>query len=452
MVGSTASPVASTQKLNCYVTEQTETTPFTTGRLNLPENITTSKTYQVQYGRRLAQAASTPQQTTLRVPAGMMSNVTLDTLISQLPANATFALDIGADGSNEWAGTVANNSTNNSPDLATAFNTYWVAQGAPVAGTLDVPVKVTLSQAGQVLLTNLQVTTAGSKQRTLRLAAGTVDMATLNLALGGSGQQAISIAVDVGADGSLDWTSTVSTTLPVRLTTGNVAAAVNSYLAGKTGLVDVPLRIFVAPDLPVALYDANIQMQPAVDLATIGLAAGSAIRSLRQSASATYESSDIIPLNATVSNPGTVDSGPLTVAFFAYAAGWGDWYIGSAFVANLAPGASTQVAIDWDTTGFSGAVAVKAIVNPYRNTAETSYANNTITATMQVNVFDLGDINGDNGINVLDLQRQINMILHPTPLDGALYPQNQWLRGDIDSNSVWNVLDLQRLINLIQGQ
>jgi hypothetical protein len=448
--GST-NPAASTQKLNCHIAEQTEFVPFTNGRLNLPENITTSKTYAVQYARRLPFSVSGSQVTTLTVPAGMASTVALQALASGLPASASFALDIGNDGSTEWSGTVANASTNSSPDLAAAFNAYWAARGAPVAGSLDVPVKVTMSQPGQVLLTNLQMTTAGSKQRTLRLNAGTVTQATLDLALGGSGQQAISVAVDVGADGSLDWTNSVSTTLPVRLMTGDVAAAFNTYLAGKSGSVDVPIRIFVAPDLPVTLYDASIAMQPAADLRVAGLAA-SAPAAQVQAATAGYESGDVVPLSATVTNPGSSDSGPLTVAFFADAAGWGDWYIGSAFVENIAPGGSAQATTEWNTLGFSGPVTVTAVVNPYGSSTETNYANNRTTTTVQIDLFAQGDVNGDSSINVLDLQRQINMILHAIPRDLVLYPEKEWLRADLDGNTVWNVLDLQRLINLIQAR
>lgn len=385
LIGAT-NPGASTQKLTCYVAEQTEFAPYATGRLNLPETVTTSKTYQVQYARRLTFSTSGSQTTILRVPAGMASTATLQALVSGLPASASFSLDIGNDGSNEWSGTVANASTNSSPDLAAAFNAYWVSQGAPVSGNLDVPVKVTMSQPGQVLLTNLQFSTVGSKQRTLRMSAGAVTQAALDLALSGSGQQAISIAVDVGADGALDWTSSVSTTLPVRLTTGNLAAALTGYLAGKSGLVDVPIRIFVAPDVAVALYDARVTLQPAVDLAAGGLGVGGAVAAggAEQTGSAAFLEGDVVPVAATLSNPSSQNSGPVTAAFFANAAGWGDWYIGSVFVANIAPGGSVPVSIDWDTTGFSGAVPVKVVVNPYGRTGETSTSNNT--ATTQVSI------------------------------------------------------------------
>jgi PKD repeat protein len=316
----------------------------------------------------------------------MASAATLQALVSGLPASASFALDIGANGSTEWSGTVANASTHSSPDLAAAFNAFWVAQGAPVSGNLDVPVKVTMSQPGQVLLSNLQFSTAGSKQRTLRLNAGAVTQATLDLALGGSGQQAISTAVDVGADGSLDWTSSLSTTLPVRLTTGNLAAALTSYLAGKSGLVDAPIRIYVAPDVPVALYDASITTQPAVDLAAGGLGVGGGVAAsgAERIENSLYLEGERVPVQATLSNASSRASGPVTAAFFATAAGWGDWYIGSAFVANIPANGSAPVSILWDTTGFSGNVPVKVVVNPYGRTGETSTTNNM--ATTQVNI------------------------------------------------------------------
>jgi len=380
MMGSTASPVASTQKLNCYVTEQTELTPFTTGRLNLPENITTNATYQVQYARRLTFSGAASQITTLRMPAGMFSTASLQALVSGLPANASFTLDIGNDGSDEWTGAVANASTNSSPDLAAAFNAYWVAQGAPVTGTLDVPVKVALSQPGQVLLTNLQITTAGSKQRAVRLPSGSYSNFTLDFTVGGTGGGPRTVALDVGADGSIDWNYSGTPALPITLKTGNLATAVNAYLAGKSGDVDVPLRFFVAPDAAVTLVDYSAAMVQSTDLVATGISAGGASRV----ANPTYGAGDIVPVQATLRNGGSQPSGPVTAAFFAHAEGWGDWYIGSAFVPDLAPGASQAVAIAWDTTGFQGNIPLRAVINPYGRIAETTMANNSISTTVQI--------------------------------------------------------------------
>lgn len=365
------------------MTEQLESTPYLTGRLNLPAAIAigTSTTWNVQYGRRLLLAANTPQVTSLRLPAGLLSSATLDALASGLPANATFSLDVGNDGSAEWSANAANNSTTASSNLAAAFNAWWANHGAPTTGALDVPVKVTLSQPGQVLLSNLQVTTAGSKQRSVRLNTGTYSTVNLQFTVGGSGTGPLSVALDVGANGSLDWTWSQNTTRPINLTTGNLAAAINAYLSGKSGEVDVPLRFFVAPDAAVTLVDVSAVAAPVLDLTATGLHLNSAASA---DVAAGPREGDIVPLAVTLNNPSGKPSGPVTAAFFATAPGWGDWYVGSAFLANIPAGGSAAVGVSWNTLGFSGSVPVKAIINPYGRTGETSFANNTANLTVAV--------------------------------------------------------------------
>lgn len=161
----TTNPTASTQKLSCYLVEQTESSPYTTARLNLPESVTSSKTYQMQYGRRLTFAATGEATTILRVPAGLWTAASLDALVSGVGSgDVTFKLDVGADGVWDWEQTrsVTNAATFSGPDLAAAFTPY--VNGA---GQVDVPVKVYLSKPGQVLLTNMVVT----RNRSVELAA-----------------------------------------------------------------------------------------------------------------------------------------------------------------------------------------------------------------------------------------------------------------------------------------
>ncbi len=201
-----------------------ESSPYTTGRLNQPEDVTTSATYQVQYGRKLDYGTGGDQTTTLRVPAGIANSVTLDALISGMgTGSVTFKLDIGNDGTWDWQSTqsVTDAATLSSPDLSAAFNAYWQDNGAPASGTLDVPVKVSLSKAGQALLTNLQVNSAGSKLRHVRMAAQAVTSFNLDFTVGGTGSGSQSVALDVGADGSIDWSYLADGSLPRRLVTGN---------------------------------------------------------------------------------------------------------------------------------------------------------------------------------------------------------------------------------------
>jgi PKD repeat protein len=384
------------------IVEQIELTPFNSAKLLVPVSIPTTKVFVIQYARRLTFNASGVQTPNLRIPAGMLTTATLDALVSQLPANASFSLDIGNDGSNEWTATVANNSANASPNLAAAFNAYWQSHGAPTTGTLDVPVKVTLSQAGQVLLSNLQISTAGSKLRAVRLPAQNYSTVNLDFAVGGSGANPLTVALDVGGDGSIEWSGSAES-LPVALKTGNLAAAVNTYLAtlppplgGVGGGYDVPLRIHVSPDAPITLNDFATSVAVATDLTAnainvlpVGQAssltsAANEIWAANASALSSYRAGDIAPVAATLGNTGNRDSGPVTAAFFATAEGWGDWYIGSDFFANIPAGGSVQAEILWDTTGFSGTTPVKVVVNPYGRVVESDSGDNVKTTSVYI--------------------------------------------------------------------
>ena len=110
MNGSTT-PSATIHNINCHIIEQVISTPYTITQLNLPETFSNGRTYQIQFGRKLNFAAAGNQTVSLRVPAGMFNNVQLDALVSSLVTDATLTLDIGDDGSNDWSGTVDNNST-----------------------------------------------------------------------------------------------------------------------------------------------------------------------------------------------------------------------------------------------------------------------------------------------------------------------------------------------------
>lgn len=375
--GST-NPPASTQKLDCYIAEQIESTPYTTTRLNLPESGT--HTYKVQYGRKLNWSVSASQVTTLRVPAaGLFTSVTLQALVSDLPSNASFVLEVSEPYAACWSqAVVSNNSENLSPNLAACFNAYWASHGAPIhTGYLDVPVRVTLDRAGQVLLTNLQVTPTGSKLRAIRLpvqAQGYSQVTTSFTVSGGSGP--LAVGVDVGANGSVDWTYTGSPSYPASLTTGNLAAPVNAYLAGRTGEVDVPIRFYVSPFVEVNLQGvaATPAAQPDVSLSASDIAFSAV----------TPTEGDEVAVTATLRNLGSLASGPLTASFFATLPSGQEWYIGSDFVPSIPPSSSSSAEIDWNTLGFNGAVPVRVVVDPYNRVAETNENNNQATKPLTI--------------------------------------------------------------------
>ncbi len=357
-----------------------ESAPYDTTRLNLPETFTGGRTYAIQYGRRLVFSGAGSLATTLRIPAGMVNSATLDALISNLTTNGAvdIKVDIGSDGTWDWtaAPNVGGAATLNSPELATAFNAYWSAHGAPTTGTLDVPLTVYLGRAGQVLLTNAQLTPSGSSLRAIRLPARAYDSVTLDLSLGDSGSGAYTVAADVGDDGSIDWSAAGSDTFPLALTTGNLASAVNSYLSGKSGDVDVPVRLYVMPALSLSLTDFTATPTGAVDV--------SLTASDITFGAATPTEGETVPIQLTIHNGGALDSDPLTAAFFANLPGWGNWYLGSAFVPAVPAGGSAVASLDWHTLGYTGTVPVRVEIDPYNRITETLETNNVATQTLTI--------------------------------------------------------------------
>lgn len=353
--------------------------PNNRGRLNLPESFASGRNYWVQYGRRNVFGVAGNWNTTLRVPAAAFTGVTLDALVSEISAGSlTFRLDVGNDGSWEWEWTnnVSGATTLTSPDLAAAFSRYWSTHGAPTSGTMDVPVRIYLGKAGQVFLSNLQVTSTGSQVRYVRLPVQKYASVVLSLTAGTSGSCPLTLGVDVDDDGSVDWTYGASPTLPAHITTGNLAAAFNAYLSGRTGEVDVLVRFYPAPFLSLTLddYHAVASGQPDLSLVASGITVGSA--------SATE--GDGVSVTAEIQNNGDLLAGGSTVAFYAESADWGEWYIGSAYVPAVPAGGTAQATILWNTLGFTGAVPVRVVLDPYNRLAETNETNNEAATSFTI--------------------------------------------------------------------
>lgn len=375
--GST-NPPASAQKLTCYICEQVESSPFTSGKLVLPESFSSGRTYQVQYGRRLVYTAAGSQATTLRLPAGPLAGATLDALVSGVGTGTlTLRLDIGNDGSWDWThtGSMTDYATLNSPTLAVAINNYWATHGAPTTGTLDVPVKASLSKAGQVLLTNMQVSRTGSKVRTVRLPARTYTAQTLDLTVSGSSGP-LTVGLDVGNKGSVDWVYTGTPTWPAQLTTANLATAFNAYLSGRTGEVDVPLRVYLAPFTGLSLrsYSATPTAKPDLTLTASDIAFGAIDPTEGTS----------VPIAVTLHNAGTLDSGGVTAALTAESPDWGPLYVGSCFVDNVPAGGTATGSIQWNTLGFTSTVPISVTLDAWERLPESNEDNNVAGTVLDI--------------------------------------------------------------------
>jgi hypothetical protein len=367
-----------------YVIEQIESSPYTMTRFYLPETFTGGRTYQVQYGRRFTFAGAGQVTSSLRMTRQMYGTASLDALVSNTgvsSGNLNLCLDLGNDGVCDFThnATTTFPATLHAVSLATALNNYLLGRtDIPWGGAIDVPVRVQVDRQSDVMLTNLALTPVGAKTRFLRLPSRSYSNVAVSLKFSQPGVPSgpLSFTVDVGADGIVDWSYAGTPTFPAVVTSGNLSAAFNAYLAGRTGEVDVPLRIVPSPFLETSLngFSAAPTLKPDATLASGDIGFDPAEPT----------ESEGVTVTATLHNAGGLDSGGVVASFFATASGWGEMYVGSAFVANVPAGGSTPASVVWNTVGFTGTVPVRVVVDPYNRVVESNEGNNTASRNISI--------------------------------------------------------------------
>ncbi|MCB0031612.1 MAG: hypothetical protein KDE28_27060, partial [Anaerolineales bacterium] len=157
----TTSPLASEEKITCYILRQLPGTPNT--ELVLPEPIIGSARFHIQYGQRSQFAVAGTQTFSVILPKQSYNALSVDALFQNLGnANFTFSLDVGADGSVEWNGNGTEQpliiSSPNANALAAGLNAYLATTPEAWGTAVSIPIEVTLDTSGDVFLTNLSAT------------------------------------------------------------------------------------------------------------------------------------------------------------------------------------------------------------------------------------------------------------------------------------------------------
>ena len=282
---------------------------------------------------------------------------------------------------------------------------------------------------------------AGATTYHVRLPYRSYTSATLHVLLRDplADRSSIQIQLDVGANASIDWQATGFPLFPGTLTSSDLAVALTSYILSQVpdseGMVTIPIRanlsaggVFFLTNLvvtPGLAVDASIgagdvtfggaaavqasspgaeasglqnksRSRPAGWAAPPGRFTGLPLGSPRPQPRAEVQRRPTSLPKATPSPstprsimPGSLDSGPLTASFFATPAGvpppgGREWYIGSAFVANVSAGGTATAPLQWNTLGFTGDVPVRVVVDPFNRLPETNETNNQATANITI--------------------------------------------------------------------
>jgi hypothetical protein len=185
--------------------------------------------------------------------------------------------------------------------------------------------------------------------------------------------------------------------------------------------VNVPIRIYLAPFATLNLTGFSAAPVGQTD-ALVGTG------DLAFSATAPMET-DPVTVTATLHNPGTLDTGGLTAAFYATMPGWGETMIGAAYVPNVSASGTTMADIAWDTTGFTGTVPVRVVLDPFNRVVETNENNNEATTNLTI-------------LTSPDLRTTLMVLSNPEPVTNEAMDITLTLRNDGQTSAGSEVLSL----------
>lgn len=151
---------STTRTLGVYSIERASTDQVS---IALPASIETFANYNVLYGIPASfPTAITPTMVYLELPKRLYSSVSFDVLVNEsVNENATFTLDIAADGSIEWSQNINWSAPAffESPDLTAAINNF-MAQSTLLGGELvSIPISVNYSSIGELYITDVEAHT-----------------------------------------------------------------------------------------------------------------------------------------------------------------------------------------------------------------------------------------------------------------------------------------------------
>lgn len=222
-------------------------------------------------------------------------------------------------------------------------------------------------------------TAAGTYTYTLTLPKRTYTTFTLDALFENLGSSNFNFSVDIGANGSVEWSSS-GNGQPVILNSPALAAGLSNYMAGTSQAwgqnVVVPIRVTLNTSGDVFL--TNLLAIPGGDSDPRIGANDLTISDLNPHAG------QQINLTATIRNPGNYRADNVIVSYFAGNPEEVGVYLGSDYIPSLAVNSTATTSQVWDTTGYAGAIDVYVVIDVAGQLAEISEANNHVYVTVNV--------------------------------------------------------------------
>ncbi len=203
---------------------------------------------------------------------------------------------------------------------------------------------------------------------------------TFDMLVNASSSSVASFTVDVGNDGSIDWTQSLSWESPSTLESPNLASAVNNFMAQATvaGGESVPIPVNINFDTTGELYITNIDALTAVDSDPMF-----GVGDLLIDNSSPVETETVL-LTARVHNTGIYTAENVMVNYFVGNPQEGGKYIGGALVPSILADTYVDANLLWNTAGYTGTHDVYAVLDLASQIPEMDEENNTTSLTVTI--------------------------------------------------------------------
>lgn len=259
---------------------------------------------------------------------------------------------------------------------------YSIARGTDLQVNLALPNEVIESTAYHVRYgVPAHFITAQTPQIvTINLPKRLYSSVTFDMLVNASSSSVASFTVDVGDDGSTDWTQSLSWDSPSKLGSPNLASAVNNFMAQATvaGGESVAIPVSINFDTTGELYITNIDALTAVDSDPM-VGVGDLIID-----NSNPVETENVTLTARVHNTGLYTAENVMVNYFVGNPQEGGKYIGGKLVPSILAGSYVDVSLLWNTSGYTGAHEVYAVLDIASQIPEMDEENNTTTLSVSI--------------------------------------------------------------------
>lgn len=200
---------------------------------------------------------------------------------------------------------------------------------------------------------------------------------------------ATTLNIDIGNDGTNDYTYNNPITQPTTITATNVVTPFNTYIQSHTavnGSVAVPIKVTINRQADVLLTNLALTPGSGIDLGVgandLQLLCAGGVSCLPAGNQPTE--GGVVTPTVTIHNNGNQAASSAVVGYYVGDPNNGGKLLGNSYVATIPAGGSATASFGWNTQGYTHTQVIYAFVDPPNAITEGDETNNIISATLNI--------------------------------------------------------------------